>query len=257
MRAYKYYDIVMALFVTVLLVSNIASAAKLIDLRASIFGLPLAFDGGTLLFPLSYIFGDILTEVYGYARGRRVIWVGFGCALLMSLTFWLLGLLPGDALWGQFVYENIAQATPGLPAPEDPVAFGQSAYNAILGGVSTGAIIAASLLAYWAGEFSNSYVLARMKVLTEGRWLWTRTIGSTLVGQGVDTVMFVGVATLLGVFPPAIALSLIVANYIFKVGVETLFTPFTYVIVNALKKAEGEDYFDRDTDFNPFHVGVS
>ncbi|MCO6450476.1 MAG: queuosine precursor transporter [Caldilineales bacterium] len=253
-RSYKYYDIVMALFVTVLLISNIASAAKLVDLRMSLLGLPLAFDGGTLLFPLSYIFGDILTEVYGYGRSRRVIWVGFACALLMSATFYFLGRLPGDPVWGQFIYEGLAETLPGMPAPSDPTAVGQSAYNAILGGVSSGAIIIASLVAYWAGEFSNSYILARMKVLTQGRWLWTRTIGSTLVGQGVDTVIFVLIATLLGVFPPEIALGLIVANYIFKVLIEIGFTPVTYLAVNHLKRAEHEDYFDRDTDFNPFHI---
>jgi len=141
-----------------------------------------------------------------------------------------------------------------MPKPEDPVLFGQSAYDAILGGVSTGAIILASLVAYWTGEFSNSFVLAKMKVLTDGRWLWMRTIGSTLVGEGVDTVLFVLIATLLGVFPWAAALSLIVANYVFKVGIEVLFTPFTYLIVGWLKRKENEDYYDRDTDFNPFHL---
>jgi len=255
-RGYRYFDIVMALFVTVLLLSNIASSAKLIDLGVSIFGLRLAFDGGTLLFPLAYIFGDILTEVYGYSRSRKVIWIGFAAAALMAMTFWGLARLPGDPLWGAFVYEKMAAATPGMPEPGDSVAFGQAAYDAILGGVSTGAIIAASLVAYWAGEFSNSYVLAKMKVLTQGRWLWTRTIGSTLVGEGVDTTLFVLIATALGVFPWAIALSLMVANYIFKVAIEALFTPLTYVIVNWLKRKENEDYFDRDTDFNPFKLDV-
>ncbi len=252
-RGYRYFDIVMALFVTVLLLSNIASSAKLIDLGVSLFGLRLAFDGGTLLFPLAYIFGDILTEVYGYSRSRKVIWTGFAAAALMSLTFWFLARLPGDPLWGEFVYDNMTQAVPDMPKPADPVLFGQAAYDAILGGVSTGAIIVASLVAYWAGEFSNSFVLAKMKVMTEGRWLWTRTIGSTLVGEGVDTTLFVLVATVLGVFPWGIALSLIVANYIFKVSIEVLFTPLTYLIVNGLKRKEREDYFDRDTDFNPFH----
>ncbi|NUQ37662.1 MAG: queuosine precursor transporter [Caldilineales bacterium] len=254
MRSYRFYDIVMALFVTVLLLSNIASAAKLIDLQRSLFGLRLAFDGGTLLFPLSYIFGDVLTEVYGYARGRKVIWVGFACALLMSLTFWLLGRLPGDPAWGEFVVTGMAEALPEMSPPSDPVAFGQAAYHAILGGVSSGAIIIASLAAYFAGEFSNSYVLARMKVLTAGRWLWLRTIGSTLIGQGIDTVIFILAATALGVFPWAIALSLIVTNYILKVGIEIGFTPITYAIVGFLKRAENEDYYDRDTDFNPFHL---
>ncbi len=257
MRSYRYYDIVMALFVTVLLISNIASAAKLIDLQLSIFGLPLAFDGGTLLFPLAYVFGDILTEVYGYAQSRRVIWVGFACALLMVVSFWLLRLLPGDPFWGAFIFEGMAETVPGMSKPSEPAVFGQAAYDAILGGVSTGAIVIASLVAYWAGEFSNSYILARMKVFTDGRWLWSRTIGSTLVGQGVDTVLFVLIATLLGVFPPAIALSLIVANYIFKVAIEIGFTPVTYLAVGGLKKAEGVDYYDRDTDFNPFHLSES
>ncbi|MCS7039240.1 MAG: queuosine precursor transporter [Anaerolineae bacterium] len=251
-RSYRYYDLVMALFVSVLLLSNIASSAKLIDLRVSVLGLRLAFDGGTILFPLAYIFGDTLTEVYGYARSRRVIWVGFGCALLMSLTLWALARLPADPAWGQFVYERMAATEPHLPAPPDMAAFGQAAYDAILGGVSTGAIIVASLVAYFAGEFSNSFVLAKLKVRTAGRFLWVRTIGSTLVGQGVDTGLFVLIATALGVFPWTVVLSLIVANYLFKVAVEVGFTPITYTIVNYLKRAENEDYFDRDTNFNPF-----
>lgn len=228
----------MAGFVAVLLVSNIASSAKIIDWGVSlpVIGLPLAFDAGTLLFPISYIFGDVLTEVYGYARGRRVIWTGFALAALMGATLWLVARLPGDAAW-----ETMA---------------GQAAYTAILGGVSSGGIIVASLVAYFAGEFSNSYVLARMKVLTRGRWLWTRTIGSTLVGEGVDTVLFVLIASTLGVFPWSIALSIIAANYIFKVGIEAVFTPITYRAVAALKRAEQEDYFDVNTDFNPFRVSV-
>lgn len=248
-RVYRYYDIVMALFVTVLLTSNIASSAKLVDWGVSVFGLRLAFDAGTLLFPISYIFGDVLTEVYGYRRSRRVIWVGFGCAALMGLTLWLVARLPGDPTWGVFVAGQI----PGASTAEgDALAVGQAAYDAILGSVSSGAILAASLAAYFAGEFSNSYVLARMKVLTQGRWLWTRTIGSTLVGQGIDTVVFVGIATALGVFPAAAALSLIVANYIFKVFVEIVLTPVTYGVVNWLKRAENEDYYDVNTNFNPF-----
>ncbi len=254
MRSYRYLTPITALFVTVLLLSNIASAAKLIDLGIAVGGLRLAFDGGTLLFPLAYIFGDTLTEVYGYARSRQVIWTGFGCALLMALTFWALARLPGDPAWGQFVYEGMAAANSDLSQPADPVAFGQSAFAGILGGVSTGAIIVASLVAYFAGEFSNSFVLAKMKVWSEGRWLWARTIGSTLVGEGVDTVLFVLVATALGVFPWSIALGLIVANYIFKVAIEVGFTPLTYVIVNRLKRVEHEDYFDRDTNFNPFRL---
>ncbi len=233
---YKYYDRILALFVAVLLVSNIASSAKIVDWGLSLFGLPLAFDAGTLLFPVSYIFGDVLTEVYGYRLGRRVIWTGFACAGLMSAVLWLVGRLPGEAYWAQNV--------------------GQPAYEAVLGGVSSGAIVIASLAAYWAGEFSNSFVLAKMKIRTRGRWLWARTIGSTLVGEGLDTLLFISLASLLGVpgFAPEIWLTLVLTNYLFKVGVEALMTPLTYLVVNRLKRAEQEDYYDYQTDFNPFRV---
>jgi len=233
-RSYRYYDLVMALFVTVLLISNLLSSAKIVDLKTALGPIDLAFDAGTLVFPISYIFGDVLTEVYGYRRSRRVIWVGFGANVLLGLFVWIAGALPGEAEWREYA--------------------GQDAYDAILGGVS--GLIVASLVAYFMGEFSNSYVLARMKVWTGGRWLWTRTIGSTLVGQAVDTTVFMLIATALGVFPPEILLSLIVTNYILKVGFEALLTPLTYRIVNALKAAEHEDYFDRHTDFNPFKLGV-
>jgi uncharacterized integral membrane protein (TIGR00697 family) len=237
MRTYKYYDLIMALFVTVLLVSNIASSAKIVDWGVNLFNLDwlrLSFDAGTLLFPISYIFGDVLTEVYGYQRSRRVIWVGFGAAALMSAVLWLVGRLPGEATWQSYA--------------------GDAAYNAILGGVSSGGIILASLAAYFVGEFSNSIVLAKLKVRTQGRYLWIRTIGSTLVGEGVDSIVFVGMACAFGVFPWSIALSLIVANYVFKVGIEALMTPVTYRIVNFLKRTEREDYFDSATDFNPFKL---
>lgn len=233
-RGYRYFDTITAIFVAVLLISNIASSAKIIDWNVSIFGLRLAFDAGTLLFPISYIFGDVLTEVYGYRRSRKVIWTGFALSALMALTFWIIGRLPGQAEWEQYA--------------------GREAYEAILGGVGSGGIIIASLLAYFAGEFSNSYVMAKMKILTQGRWLWTRTIASTLVGEGVDTALFVVIASYFGVFPWSIALVLIVTNYIFKVGIEVLMTPVTYRIVNGLKRAEHEDYFDYNTDFNPFKV---
>ena len=232
MKHYRYYDLVMALFVTVLILSNLLSSAKIIDLGASIGPLALIFDAGTLVFPISYIFGDILTEVYGYRRSRRVIWMGFFATALMGFFVWLTGVLPGEGFWESTV--------------------GQSAYNAVLGGIS--GLVVASLVAYFAGEFSNSYVLAKMKIATKGRWLWTRTIGSTLVGQGVDTTIFFIVATLLGVFPPELMLSLIVTNYILKVGIEVLFTPVTLAVVPLLKRAEKEDYYDTNTDFNPFHV---
>lgn len=233
---YKYFDRIMALFVSVLLISNIASSAKIVDWGVSLLGIPLAFDAGTILFPVSYIFGDVLTEVYGYHYGRRVIWTGFACSILMSATLWLVGRLPGEALWQSNV--------------------GQAAYDAVLGGISSGAIVLASLVAYWAGEFSNSFVLAKMKILTKGRWLWMRTISSTLVGEGIDTILFVTLATLFSApgFSPQIWLTLVATNYIFKCSVEALMTPVTYGVVRHLKKVENEDYFDHDTDFNPFRI---
>ena len=226
----------MASFVAVLLISNIASAAKIINWGVSVGGLPLAFDAGTLLFPISYIFGDILTEVYGYSRARRVIWVGFALSALMALTFFIVARLPGEPNW--------------------QAAVGQQAFDKVLGGVSTGAIVLASLAAYFAGSFSNSFVLAKLKVITNGRWLWVRTIGSTLVGEAIDTTVFVMIAAALGVFPWAAALSIIVANYIFKVSIEILFTPVTYRVVGTLKRVEGVDYYDVNTDFNPFRVNA-
>ncbi|HEY9087039.1 MAG TPA: queuosine precursor transporter [Anaerolineaceae bacterium] len=233
-RHYRYFDFVMAVFVSVLLISNIASSAKIVDWGVNILGLQLAFDAGTLLFPLSYIFGDVLTEVYGYRRSRRVIWAGFACLALAVLVFWLVKIMPGEAEWQGYA--------------------GQDAYNAILGGMSSGGIAVASLVAYFMGEISNSYVLARMKVATSGRWLWMRTIGSTLVGQVIDTLSFIGIASLLSVFPWSLFTTLVVSNYIFKVGIEALMTPVTYLVVNFLKRAEREDYYDRDTDFNPFKL---
>lgn len=233
-RNYRYYDLVMAVFVTVLLTSNLLSSAKIVDLGASLGPVALIFDAGTIVFPVSYIFGDVLTEVYGFRRSRRVIWTGFAANAFFAFFVWLAGVLPAESEWMDYA--------------------GQEAYDAILGGVS--GLIVASLVAYFLGEFSNSFVLAKMKVWTEGRWLWTRTIGSTLVGQAVDTTVFMAIATLLGVFPPEILVSLIVTNYILKVGFEAALTPVTYRVVRALKTAENEDYYDRDTDFNPFRLGV-
>jgi uncharacterized integral membrane protein (TIGR00697 family) len=218
---YKYIDLITGLFVAVLLISNIAST-KIIDIWK------FTFDGGTILFPLSYIFGDILTEVYGYKQSRRVIWIGFACAFLMSLTLGLIGLIQPAQGWEL-----------------------QDSYMAILG--QTPRIVAASLIAYFAGEFSNSYILAKMKVFTKGKWLAARTIGSTIAGQGVDTIIFVLVA-FAGVLPNSLLLVIIVSNYVFKVLMETVLTPVTYKVVNSLKKAEGVDYYDRDTNFNPFKL---
>ena len=171
----------MALFVTVLIVSNIASSAKIVDWGVSLLGLPLAFDAGTILFPISYIFGDVLTEVYGYKRSRKVIWTGFFCLAFSALVLWLVKVMPGEAIW---------QATTG-----------QDAFDKVLGGMISGGIVLASLAAFFAGEFSNSFILAKMKVLTRGRWLWSRTIGSTLVGEAVDSLFLSLWRRFLGSFP--------------------------------------------------------
>jgi queuosine precursor transporter len=218
-KAFKHLDTITALFVAVLLISNIASS-KILQLGM------FTFDGGTILFPLSYIFGDVLTEVYGYGRSRKVIWLGFFCALLLAATVMSVGALP--------------------PAPDWPF---QTAYEQILG--FTPRIVAASLIAYFAGEFINSFILAKLKVLTQGKWLWSRTISSTLVGQLMDTVLFSAIA-FWGAIPNGLLITLIISNYIFKCGVEILLTPLTYASVNWLKHQEQEDYYDRATNFSPF-----
>ena len=231
-KSYRFFDIILGIFIAVLLISNIASSAKIVDLGFSIRNIQMAFDAGTILFPIGYVFGDILTEVYGYQRSRRVIWTGFFALALATLIFWVISILPGEVTWQGYA--------------------GDQAYQSILGGMSSGGIVLASLAGFWLGEFSNSFILAKMKILTRGRWLWSRTIGSTLVGELVDTVMFVVVASAFGVFPWSLFLTLTLTNYLFKVAVEVLMTPVTYLIVHALKRAEGEDYYDRDTNFNPF-----
>ncbi len=233
-KTYRYFDIILGLFIAVLLISNVASSAKIVDLGFSVFNIPMAFDAGTILFPIGYVFGDILTEVYGYQRSRRVIWTGFFSLALAAVVFWVVSHLPGEVTWQGYA--------------------GDKAYQAILGGMSSGGIALASLAGFWFGEFSNSFILAKMKVITNGRWLWSRTIGSTLVGEMVDTVMFVVVASAFGVFPWSLFLTLTIANYLFKVAVEILMTPLTYLVVRALKRAENEDYYDRDTNFNPFVI---
>jgi uncharacterized PurR-regulated membrane protein YhhQ (DUF165 family) len=258
-RTYRYYDLLMALFVTVLLISNLLSSAKIIDLKTSLGPIALAFDAGTLVFPISYIFGDVLTEVYGYRRSRRVIWAGFAANVLLACFVWFAAALPSDPIWQEDVAEGICD-TVGDPSVEgegcigDTTGIADAGYDALLGGIS--GLIVASLVAYFLGEFSNSYVLAKMKVWSEGRWLWMRTIGSTLVGEGVDTIVFTLIATALGVFSPDLLASLIVTNYIIKVGFESILTPLTYRVVNTLKAVEHEDYYDRTTDFNPFKMNV-
>jgi queuosine precursor transporter len=218
-KEYKYFTLVTGVFVAVLLISNIASS------KIVLFG-PFTFDGGTILFPISYIFGDILTEVYGYKKSRQVIWIGFAGALIMTGVLAIVRVLPSAPGW-----EN------------------QTAYTQILG--TTPRIVAGSLIAYFAGEFSNSYILAKMKVFTKGRWLFSRTIGSTVVGEGVDTIFFVTIA-FLGTLPGSTVQSILISNYIFKVGFEAVATPLTYAIVNFLKRTEKSDVYDYKTNFNPF-----
>lgn len=218
-RTFKYLGTLSVFFVAVLLISNIAST-KIVQLGW------LTFDGGTLLFPLSYIFADILTEVYGFARSRRVIWLGFFCAFVMSAILYIVGMLPAAADWGN-----------------------QSAYDAILGQAPR--IVFASLIAYLCGEFINSFILAKMKVWTAGKWLWSRTIGSTLVGEFVDSSLFILIA-FAGILPNSLLVTLIVSNYVFKTAIEIMFTPVTYAAVGYLKRTEGEDHYDKDTNFSPF-----
>jgi uncharacterized integral membrane protein (TIGR00697 family) len=221
-RVYRYYDLVMAAFVTVLLCANVIGAAK----RAQVSG--FTFGAGVLFFPISYIFGDILTEVYGYARARKVVWAGFGALGFASLMSWAILQFP--------------------PAPDWPH---QAAYVTVFGG--TWRIALASLIAYFCGEFCNSLVLAKMKIWSSGRNLWMRTIGSTIVGELVDSLVFYPLA-FLGVWTAGQVLEVLASNYALKVACEVVMTPFTYRIVNFLKRAEREDYFDRHTDFTPFSL---
>lgn len=229
-RQYRYLDLIMAVFVTVLIVSNI-SANKLVAVG------PFVFDGGTILFPLAYIFGDILTEVYGYTASRRVIWTGFACLALTTLTLGIVTALPAAGPWTLAGFDNPEAA--------------QTAFAAVLG--QTARIAVGSLAAFWAGGFLNAYVLARLKVATGGRWLWTRTLSSTVLGQLVDTAVFLGIA-FAGTFALPDLWAIFVSNYVFKVGVEVAFTPLTYALVTRLKALEDTDVYDRNTDFNPIRV---
>ncbi|MDR0409674.1 MAG: queuosine precursor transporter [Spirochaetaceae bacterium] len=229
---YKFLDFIMSFFVMTLILSNIASSAKIVDLGFSLFGLPFAFDGGTLLFPLSYVFGDILTEVYGFKASRRVIWTGFCALVISSLVFFLLRALPSDPVWEGYA--------------------GDAAYDAILGGMSTGGIAAASLAGYFAGEFSNSVILSKIKIAMKGKLLFARTITSTLIGELLDTLIFVSIACLTGVFGWELFFTLIITNYVLKCLIEALMTPLTYLAVWKLKKAEGVDVYDVGVKYNPF-----
>ena len=226
-KCYRWFPFVEAVFVTTLIVSNII-AVKLVN----IWGLFL--PAAVVLFPIAYIFGDILTEVYGYARARQVIWTGFFCNLLMVIAIWIAGLLPPAPFWTAGVFNS----------PETA----QRAYQAILGFAPR--LLAASFIAYLIGEFLNSFVLAKLKVRTAGRFLWLRTISSTIVGEGADSAVFITFA-FWGVIPAGALGSAILSQWVFKVAYETLATPLTYMVVRALKQAEAEDYYDRDTNFSP------
>ena len=228
----KYLDIITALFSVILVTSNIASSAKIVGLQFSVFNIHLAFDGGTLLFPLSYVLGDILTEVYGFRAARRVIWTGFACLALSALMFFALERLPPSPVWESYA--------------------GSNAYNAILGGMSSGGIVLASLAAYLVGEFSNSIIHSRMKVIFKGRLLWVRTIGSSIAGEFLDSLVFVGIAVLLGIFASELFLSLVLTNYLLKLSLEVVLTPATYLSVGFLKKAEGIDVYDEGIKYRVF-----
>ena len=221
-RTYRYYDLLLGAFVATLLCSNLIGASKLAVVGGFEFG------AGILFFPLSYVFGDVLTEVYGYARSRRVVWAGFTALLFASvMSAVVVALPPADGYQGQ---EALAAV------------FGQAPRIAL-----------ACLIAYFAGEFTNSYVMAKLKVKTAGRMLWLRTIGSTIAGEAVDSLLFYPIA-FLGIWSTELVLQVMVTNYGLKVLWEVLLTPITYRVVAWLKKAEGEDYYDRDTDFTPFKL---
>jgi len=224
-RSYRYYEFVMAAFVTILICSNLIGPAKIVQV-----GNWPAFGAGVLFFPVSYVFGDILTEVYGYSRARRVIWAGFAGLAFASMMASVVVALPPAPFWqNQQAYE---------------IAFG-----------TTWRIAAASMFAYFCGEFANSFVLAKMKILTAGRWLWTRTIGSTIVGEAVDSALFYPLAFYnSGLIPNEILPGIMLAQFVGKVAGEVVFTPITYKVVGVLKRVENEDYYDRDTNFSPFSL---
>jgi queuosine precursor transporter len=228
-RSYRYFDLVMAAFVTVLVCSNLIGPAKIAEVEIPGFG-AYVFGAGVLFFPISYVFGDILTEVYGYARARRVIWTGFAALAFASLMATVVVALPPASFWQH-----------------------QAAYEVAFG--NTWRIVAASMFAYFCGEFVNSYVLAKMKVWQNGKRLWMRTIGSTIAGEAVDSTLFYPLAFYnTGIIPNEALPAVMLAQFVTKTMVEVLFTPFTYKVVGFLKRAEGVDHYDRKTDFNPFKV---
>jgi len=231
----RWYPAVVALLATSLVVSNII-AVRLIAIRLS-DAIELTLPAAIVLFPIAYIVGDVLTEVYGYPAARRGIWIAFGCNLLAVVAIWLAGILPPASFWTAGVYENPEQA--------------DQAYQAILGFAPR--LLVASFLAYLVGEFLNSFVLAKMKVRTEGRYLWMRTIASTIVGQGADSLIFITVA-FYGILPTSALMTAVVTQWLVKSAYEALATPLTYWVVNSLKRSEGIDVYDRDTNFRPVQL---
>lgn len=226
---FRYFDFVMAAFVTVLLLSNVLGAGKVATVDLPGIG-DWPFGAGILFFPVSYVIGDVLTEVYGYARARRCIWAGFGALLFMAFMAWVVVALPPAATWD-----------------------GQAAYEAVFGQVPR--IVFASIIAFWAGEFANSFVLAKMKVWTQGRYLWTRTIGSTVVGQGIDSLIFYPLA-FYGLWDNHTLLIVLLTQFALKVSWEALLTPVTYGVVGWLKRREGVEVYDTGTDFTPFRTAI-
>lgn len=224
-RNYKYFELILGFFVAILIISNIVSV-KAVQITIPWTRVHFSFDGGTLLFPVSYIFADVLTEVYGYERSRRVIWAGFFSLTLMAVVVWLVGIIPPDPLWDL-----------------------QPAYQSLL--MTAPRIAIASIIAYFVGEFTNSYILSKMKIITKGKHLWTRTITSTVVGQLIDSFLFVYIA-FWGVWEHSLLMMVLISNYIFKTCYEILATPLTYLVVKWLKKKEEEDHFDYEANYNPF-----
>lgn len=240
-RHFRYFDYMMAAFVGILLLSNLIGAAKLTTVGGQTFG------AGILFFPVSYVLGDVLTEVYGYANARRCVWVGFFALLFMAFMSYVVVAMPPSPDWGCASSSDplFAQAVKAT----SPGTVCQTTYVSVFG--STWRIVLASVIAFWAGEFVNSFVLARLKVLTQGKYLWTRTVGSTVFGQAVDSVLFYPIA-FYGILTSQSMLTVMVNNWTFKVLWEIVLTPVTYAVVGFLKRREGVDVFDTDTDFSPF-----
>jgi uncharacterized integral membrane protein (TIGR00697 family) len=227
--SFRYFDFTMAAFVTILLLSNVLGAGKVATVDLPFVG-DWPFGAGILFFPVSYVLGDVLTEVYGYARARRCIWAGFAAMLFMAVMAWVVVALPPAATWT-----------------------GQAAYETVFGQVPR--IVLASIVAFWAGEFANSFVLAKIKLWTAGRYLWTRTIGSTVAGQGIDSLIFYPLA-FYGVWDDRTLGVVLLTQFALKVSWEALLTPVTYAVVGWLKRREGVDVYDRDTDFTPFRAKI-